>query len=301
MRGMKTKSALPGLAKRFALMLSVTACGAVTARAAEHYEAFLLAGQSNMDGRGNKGELKGDLAQWARQQTDVLIAFHGGGLKRPLSVSDGLQPLEPGYSGGLPKDAAPGDKFVPGKGFGPEVSFGAAMAKSLGKKVLLIKCSEGGTNLRNDWSPNQRSKLYDQFIAFTQQTLKDVRAKGDTFTLRGMIWHQGEGDAGPTPGAYQNLLAEFSGRVRADLQTPELPFVIGELGDDGKGKRDVVRADQKATAAAVPHTAFASAEGVGLGEDKTHFTSAGQIEFGKRFAQAMLTLLQPGKQVPPNK
>jgi hypothetical protein len=60
---------------------------------AEHYDVFLLAGQSNMDGRGAKKDLTGDLAKWAAPRPEVLINFRAGGLHRPLTLSEGFRTL----------------------------------------------------------------------------------------------------------------------------------------------------------------------------------------------------------------
>lgn len=262
---------------------------AATAQAA-HYEVFLLAGQSNMDGRGAKKDLVGDLAKWAQPQPGVLINFRAGGLHRPLTLSHGFKPLQPGYSG------TPGTKpgGLPSATFGPEVSMGATLAEGLpGKKVALIKCAEGGTSLSKDWAPGEKGKLYEQFIAFVGQVLKELQAKGDTYTLRGMAWHQGESDASLPAGKYQALLTDFIRHVRADLKVQDMPFVIGEVYDNGH--RDVVREAQKSASTAVPHAAFAAAQGLKTSDQGTHFDAASQIELGKRFAQAMLPLLTAAK------
>ena len=270
-----------------AIGAALTAC-AVAAQAA-HYDVFLLAGQSNMDGRGAKKELTGPLAQWAKPQPDVLIGFSAGGLHRTLTTSQGFKPLEPGYSG------TPGNKpgSLPTATFGPEVSFGRTLADGLpGKKLLLLKFAEGGTSLEKDWPPGEKGKLFENFIAFVTASLADLKKRGDTYELRGMIWHQGESDAGLPAGKYQELLTAFIGQVRTRLNSEKLPFVIGEVYDNGK--RDRVRADQKATAQAVPGVCFVSAEGLKTQDNGTHFDAASQIEFGRRFAAPLLRSAAPG-------
>jgi len=257
-----------------------------TARAT-HYDVFLLAGQSNMDGRGRVKDLTGALAPYAQPRPDILIHFSAGGLHRPLTVSDGFQPLQPGFSG------TPGNKphALPTGTFGPEVSFGAALAEALpGKHILLVKFAEGGTSLRSDWNPNEKGKLYEHFIQFVQATQKMIQAKGDTCAIRGMAWHQGESDAGQAAGKYQAALTELIARVRSDLDMKDLPFVIGQVFDNGK--RTTVIADEKATAKTVPHTGFADATGLETADHGTHFTAASQIELGNRLAREMVLLLQ---------
>lgn len=258
------------------------------AAAAEHFEIFLLAGQSNMDGRGAVADLKGDLEAYAKPNPDVLIHFSAGGLRRPLTVSQGFQPLQPGFSG------TPGNKSadtLPTKTFGPEVSFGPSIAAALpGKRVLLIKFAEGGTSLARDWNPQDKGKLYENFIKFVRGTLETVKNNGDTAEIRGMVWHQGESDAGMPTGKYQAALTEFIARVRADLGVKDLPFVIGQVYDNGK--RTNIIDDQKATAQAVANTAFVDATGLTTFDKGTHFGAQSQIEFGQRYARAMAGLLK---------
>lgn len=271
--------------KLFLAVACVSACHFTTARA-EHYEIFLLAGQSNMDGRGNAEDLKGDLEQYARPDTNILIHFSAGGLHRPLTGSQGFKPLQPGFTG-----TTHGIQSPPTGTFGPEVSFGPAIADVLPRKhVLLVKFVEGGTSLAKDWNPNEKGKLYENFIKFVRTTQDMLKARGDSGEIRGMLWHQGESDAREPAGQYQAALTELIARVRGDLGLKELPFVIGQVYDNGK--RDNVIADEKATAKAVPHTGFAEADGLKTLDSGTHFDARSQIELGRRFAREMTRLLQ---------
>ncbi len=272
--------------RRFVLAAMYSLGIAAVARA-EHFEIFLLAGQSNMDGRGAVKDLRGDLAKYAKPNPKIVIHFSAGGLHRPLSVSNGFKPLEPGYSG------TPGKKpnGLPGKTFGPEVSFGPAISQALpGKQILLVKFVEGGTSLHVDWNPEEKGKLYENFIKFARKTQDMIKAKGDTCEIRGMLWHQGESDADLPPGQYQIALTEFIARVRGDLGIKDLPFVVGQVYDNGK--RANVIAGEKAVAKLVPHTRFASADGLTTSDHGTHFDAKSQIELGKRFAHEMARLLR---------
>lgn len=252
----------------------------VSAARADHFEVFLVAGQSNCDGRGKAADLTGPLAQYVKPQRDVLIAYSCSKLRGPALASEGFQPLQPGWS------VAPGKgkpTKVPSDTFGPEVSFGRAMADHLpGKKVALIKYAEGGTSLAKDWHPEIKDRLYEALLQHTNASLNKLKDQGHTYTLRGMIWHQGESDSGLKPEEYQKLLTLFIGRVRADLKSPDLPFGIGEVYDNGK--RDSVRAAQKATAADVKGAFFVVAEKLKTFDMGTHFDAASQIELGQRFA-----------------
>jgi iduronate 2-sulfatase len=120
-----------------------------------------------------------------------------------------------------------------------------------------------------------------------------LKRDGHTFTPRGLLWHQGEGDASSTTETYQQRLAEFIARMREDLGKPDLPVVVGEVFDNGK--RDTVRAALRAAPGKVPHVGFASAQGLKTWDNGTHFDAAGQITLGERFAEAMLKLISPTK------
>jgi len=267
------KAAL-GFAMAFAMTTQVRA---------DHYEVFIVAGQSNCDGRGAATALTGPLEKWAKPQDDVIIAYSCSKLRGPVLGSDGFKPLQPGWS------VAPGKnkpKAVPSGTFGPEVSFGRDMADNLkGKKVALIKYAEGGTSLQKDWNPEVKDRLYPAFLDFTRKSLKELKEKGHTYTIRGMIWHQGESDASLTAAEYQKMLTEFIARVRADLETPDLPFGIGEVIDNGK--RDSILAAQRATAKDVKGAFLVLAEKLKSSDGGTHFDAASQIELGQRFAAGM--------------
>src|SRR4051812_21438153 len=94
----------------------------ITAHAGEHYRVFIMAGQSNMDGRGHKSDLQAELSQWATPRQDIPICYSNSTLRGPYT-SGGWRPLEPGYSVPPGTREKLGDKFtLPGSTFGPEVS-----------------------------------------------------------------------------------------------------------------------------------------------------------------------------------
>ncbi|HEX4611370.1 MAG TPA: sialate O-acetylesterase [Urbifossiella sp.] len=275
------------LRKTWAVLCGLALLGTTSLGRAAHYEVFLVAGQSNADGRGRAADLTGPLAKWARPQDDVRIAYSCSSLRGPVLTSDGFRPLQPGWSVAPGKDRP---TKLPSGTFGPEVSFGRGMADRLkGKKVALIKFTEGGTSLAKDWNPAVKDRLYPAFLDFTRKSLQRLTDGGDTAAVRGMIWHQGESDAALTTDEYQKHLTAFVSRVRADLGTPDLPFGAGEVFDDGK--RDTVRAAQKATAGTVKGVFFVSAEGLTTSDMGTHFNAASQIELGERFAAGMAKAL----------
>jgi hypothetical protein len=154
------------------------------------------------------------------------------------------------------------------------------------KKIALIKYTEGGTSLAKDWNPDVKDRLYEAFLVHTRKSLKALKDAGHTYTVHGMIWHQGESDAALTADAYEKLLTTFIERLRKDLELPNLVFGIGEVYDNGK--RDAVRAAQKATAEKVKGTYLVSVKDLKTYDGGTHFDAKSEIELGRGFAVEML-------------
>ncbi|MGN6727113.1 MAG: sialate O-acetylesterase [Tepidisphaeraceae bacterium] len=291
--------------------------GPVSVRAA-NYDVYVLAGQSNMDGRGRVSELVGPLAKYAVPREDILLTYGNSTLRQKVAITScGWVALRPGYSvspGAKPSlsphatfQATPGSpathptaaavaaSYVPSKVFGPEIGFGFAMAdarKPNSPRLALIKFAVGNTNLREAWNPDTRGQLYDQMIAFIHQSLATLTANGDTYTFRGFLWHQGEADTQVPVDRYEQLLTNLIKSVRRDLNSPDLPVVLGEPFDNGKSLN--IRAAQRATAAKVPNVYWVSSAGLKALDRGTHFSTASQIELGQRFAEAILNKADAG-------
>ncbi len=250
------------------------------------YNVFILAGQSNMDGRAKVADLKDDLATWKKEQPNILFTYSNSGTKGKLLATDWIR-LAPGYS---VRPGSPKIEKLPADTFGPEVSFGRTVDDTLRLPVAIIKFAEGGTSLQKDWRVGDKTGLYARMIDFVQKRLADLRKNGDTCVIRGFVWHQGESDETLSPEEYSTLLVNLITSVRKDLDRPRLPVVIGEVYDNGK--RDNVRAAEKTTAAKLPYCEFAPATGLKTQDEGTHFDAASQIELGKRMGNAMLKLLK---------
>lgn len=195
-------------------------CAPVVCSAAD-YDVYLLAGQSNMDGRGAVS----DLDDQRRAPFDDAIIFY----RNLQASSEDWRPLGPGFSipvkykGGLPSPT-----------FGPELGFAAAMFEAHPiRKLALIKGSKGGTNLRADWKPrthgdpNSQGPRYRDFIETIEIATKKLSDRGDTYTLHGLLWHQGESDAKSKTEVYQKRLKKFFVRIREDVGVPDPPVVVG--------------------------------------------------------------------------
>lgn len=235
---------------------------------------FVLAGQSNMGGRGRYDELpSGD--DGAFPPTVRLVA---------VSLDVHLRPLE-------------------GR-FGPELSLARALAAAYpGETLLLVKYAVEGSSLLDwapDWDPQaaaltghpEYGPLYQKLLALVAAGQEDL--PGGRCLPAAAFWMQGERDAlfPEAAAAYEANLAELVHALRRDLGAPGLPCLVGQVDPprDRYPMADVVRAAQAAVARAVPRVSLVRTEGLSRHADGLHYDTAGQLELGRRLARAYLDM-----------
>ena len=211
-------------------------------------KVFFLAGQSNMDGRAKANKLTElDKSRIKKAQQNVTLYYNH---QKPVPIQ-------------ATKVATHvAKKFEADTLFGPELFFGIEMSEKYpNHKIILIKRARGGMSLYGAWNPDwdkekatlmnelKAPKLYSDFISYAKSILKDMNP--DSYELCGMLWVQGETDSGkrfgPEPAtAYeQNLKALIKG-VRTEFKSPQLPFLIFQVGN-GKvveGMRNIAKQDE---------------------------------------------------------
>ena len=231
------------------------------------FHLFLLAGQSNMAGRGDvEAE---DKVPHAR----VLMLAKDG------TWQPAVDPVH------FDKTSA---------GVGPGRSFAIALAeRDTNITIGLIPTACGGSPI-STWEPgayfnDTKSHPYDDAIQRAKLAMKDG-------TLTGILWHQGESDlSAPLAPIYKAKLVALIARFRKDLDAPDVPFIIGQLGQFPTSPwTEYTRAVNDAHIAAakeVPHCAFVSSDGLTCKSDNIHFDAKSQREFGKRYAETYLKLL----------
>ncbi len=232
--------------------------------ASQPLSVFVLAGQSNMNGAGKADELPDDLMT---QENALFTKFWGTEFK----------PLTPKGS------------------FGPEVMFGREMSKALNGKVGLIKLANGGTSLKQHWNPMEFDKkkgvgvLRERLIGY----VKNVKKKNPKIKIAGMLWMQGEADSryGKIKMEdYRDKLEALIDLCRKEFGDEAMPFVCGRINPPkGWNNREQVRKAQEGIRR--KHYAFVNCDDLSMHKDNLHYDSKGQLELGKRFAAAMLKLL----------
>jgi hypothetical protein len=179
-----------------------------------------------------------------------------------------------------------------------EVSFAPALAAIDPKmKIAIIKSARGSTGMGFHWTPGSDANgakgknpgpCYRTALDAVNMAIAKL-PKGE-HRLRGILWHQGENDAGdPT---YDKKVVALATRLRKDLKAPDLPFVLGGLRPGVGAKWNTVA--PKAVELA-PNIVFASSDG--LEGDSLHFSGEALLEFGKRYAAGMAPLIKKAKPV----
>ena len=243
---------------------------------------FLLAGQSNMGG-------KGDLVQPAPTTPERIFVF-GNDYRWHVAV-------EPVDNPAGQVDTVSQDSWA---GAGPALPFALELSKRDPNLVIgLIPCAMEETTI-SQWARNLSERsLYGS-------CLKRARAASTMGEVAGLLFFQGEADA-VDPKAFPNLTpmptqwaSQFSAMVndfRSDLLMTQLPLVFAQIGTTTASTQivpnwDTVKGQQRSVE--LPHTSMITTDDLPL-QDEVHFTTASYLEIGRRFADAYWMLTHSNK------
>ena len=252
-------------------------------------KVFILIGTSNMMGFGaNVGQLPSELRQ---PQKEVLVYQDGAWV-----------PLKPGEWHQA----------------GPEHSFAQAMAKYFDEPVGIIKVvkslkkgdnKKGSETLAVLWSPDDPASRYAQLL----EVVKEAQ-KNRPIVITGILWDQSGRDSRneQDANAYQKNLIHFIESARRDFGNPALTFVCA-LDNTHPGApekfpyMDTIRKAQTAIDLPayrtfdqndLPRVKDTAKEDDNQAKHNDHFTTASEVESGKRYATAMIDILNQAKGLP---
>ena len=92
--------------------------------------------------------------------------------------------------------------------------------------------------------------------------------------------------------SYPERFSRLVARLRADLNAPDVPVIVGELFA-GRPENAPMNAMLNALPKTVANCAAVSAQGLNDKGDQTHFDSPSVREFGRRYAEAFLKVSGP--------
>lgn len=238
--------------------------GSVELPKKKNFHLFLLAGQSNMAGRG-KIEVQDKVAH-----PRVLM------LSENREWVPAIAPIH-------------FDKQVAGVGLGK--SFAVALAKAdTDITIGLIPAACGGSPIES-WEPGgyhkqTNSPPYDDAVSRTKTALRDG-------VLKGILWHQGESDSREDRSRqYEKRFRTLIERFRTEFEDPALPILVGQLAqfpdkpwDEHRKRVDRAHRD---TVRYYNQMAFVESDGLTPMADNTHFDAMSLRLFGQRYADAYL-------------
>lgn len=240
---------------------------------------FMAAGQSNMSGRGRPVE---------GPQSARILQF--GANRRVIEPA----PLQL-------------DMVDSPAGTSPALFFAhhylATQPSTVG--VLLVPVARGGTTFTGspaepsdiwtwvkDAAIDPEYALYNRSVQQTLEAIGAAEAEGYQVVLKGVLWHQGEGNSNTDPAQYATWLDDLIANYRADFAAPRLPVMIGQMcpeGIDRSTNRQRIDQVHQQTPYRVEYTGFAHAPyDAHLPDDTTHFSTKGTSYLGDAYATAYI-------------
>lgn len=259
------------------------------ATSSANVHVFLLVGQSNMAGR--------DATPFDFPPDSRILNFSDG------RAGAALNQIE------VANDPLRHDKLGVVHGTNLGRPFARALLATLpqGDKILLVNRAWGGTAIA-DWhmahgpsgylagsSYDLPVNLYNTAVNDYLAAMRAVRNTGGTALVAGILWLQGESDAGlGTPSeTYRAAVNEVLGRMRADLGKTEVPVVIVSFFEGFGAESGARLRETLAQIAEDLGAAFVRADGAAVLADGVHMTTASHQMLGERACNAYLQITRP--------
>ena len=234
-------------------------------------DIYLLIGQSNMAGRGSF------------EAADTIQKVEGVWLLD--SIGNPVEAVAPfnRYST-IRKD-------ISLQGYSPANEFSRIMHSRTGRDILLVVNARGGSSICA-WQPGDSHQYIDEAVRRTRQAMKYG-------TLKGILWHQGETDVLKETPDYIGKFTTMITALRDSLDAAEVPVVIGQLGQWGWAPSDKIESFNDSIVPSISRSVdncqYVSSYRLGrLYKDKErdpHFSRDAQRELGRRYADAMISLV----------
>ncbi|XP_027356951.1 probable carbohydrate esterase At4g34215 [Abrus precatorius] len=232
---------------------------------------FILAGQSNMAGRGGVvNDTTTGVTTWdgvvppqCRPSPSILK------LNAQLMWVEAREPLHADIDTKKTNGVGPGMAFA-----------NTVLDKNAGFGVVgLVPCAIGGTNI-SEWERGK--ELYNKMIKRAKASLHDGGS------IRALLWYQGETDTVYLHDAqsYQRSLRKFFFDVRDDLQSPLLPIIQVALASGSGPYVEIVR--QAQLGIDLLNLKTVDAHGLPLEPDGLHLMTSAQVDLGGMMANAFL-------------
>jgi Domain of unknown function (DUF303). len=158
--------------------------------------------------------------------------------------------------------------------------------------IALVPCAVGGSSVFQ-WLNDEDHRGVTLLSNFNQKVAL-AKKKG---VIKGILWHQGERNANAEDlPRYSDALLSLFTKFRTMVQNEDIPIVMGELGRFAEPEEKAAYFNDINTllgtiAEEDGRLFLVSSEGLDHKGDHLHFNSAAQRELGKRYAEVMIQQL----------
>lgn len=220
-------------------------------------DIYLLIGQSNMAGRAeisatDSTELEGvflfnDQAQWEPAKNPFN---RYSTVRKEIS----MQRLGPGYG------------------------FAKALGEKTENRIGLVVNARGGSAIQS-WQKGHSDGYFEE-------AMKRVKPALHSGELKAILWHQGESNS-KDPENYTELFRQMVTDIRSELNMPELPFVVGQVGQ-WQAKNSEINTVISQLPDQISFTSLVTSDGLTPMKGDTndpHFDTESQLLLGQRYAE----------------
>ncbi|MEP7321989.1 MAG: sialate O-acetylesterase [Saprospiraceae bacterium] len=234
----------------------------------ENFYLYILAGQSNMAGRGfvQPEDTVSSTRVLTLNQDNIWVYA-----KEPLHYYESSRT---GLDCGL--------------------SFGKEMTAKLKDSITvgLIPCAVGGSSIEQ-WINDSTYRG----VTLYKNLLEKIRIASQSGKVKGILWHQGESNAGITSYVDFKLKVEsFFKKLRKDVHQEDLPVFAGQLGSflsrTAYPNADLVNNDLKKLSKSMPDFYLVKTKNLTHKPDTVHFDTESQRILGKLYAKSVLKELK---------
>lgn len=231
----------------------------------ENLWIFILAGQSNMAGRGTveaQDTIPLERIFTINKGGDVILA------KEPLHF------YEPSMAG---------------------LDCGLSFAKSLlphipeDVSILLVPTAVGGSSI-SQWLGDSTHRKVPLWSNFNEK----IELGKELGVIKAILWHQGESDANEQDiPHYKDRISRLFNKFRASVGKEDLLILVGELGTFSDNNENWMKINEQVMlyASIDSNTNIIQTADLNHKGDKVHFNSAGQRLIGQRFAKEYIRYL----------
>ena len=236
----------------------------------ENIDLFILCGQSQATGLGIDSCYPKDTID-----KDIKF-FYSVIFPNDTVVSQDWIEMCPQSSGGI----------IPYHNFGPEVTFSRNL-KRIGYNSAILKVTAPGTSLITQWKKPNEGGIYDFFKKILIESLSKLRKNGDTVTIKGFIWAQGESDSYEyyKVQLYEEYLTCIINDIREFSNNSDLPIMLSltevchweYINDIANIQKNIAKSNTNIT--------FTDTNGLSFG-NIVHLDTKGVLAFGDRLFKA---------------